>query len=259
MLTDDTDPVRAVEIASTRAWPATESAGHAGWLLRSTPGVDRARSNSAVTPPQGGGRVADLDDVTDWYDRRGLRPRIMVSPVERHPEIDAELDRRGWAVQWDVDLLVAPLAPLCDVPSGRGHEVHVATRADADWLHAWARCEGRSLEDVAAQARHVLAPLGTRAICARVGPPHAATGVGLGVVEGSWCGLFAMATVPEARRTGVASAVLRALASTAAERGAVAAYLQVTTTNTEARALYARHGFWRSHGYRTRVAPSPAS
>jgi ribosomal protein S18 acetylase RimI-like enzyme len=68
-----------------------------------------------------------------------------------------------------------------------------------------------------------------------------------------------MATVPKARRTGVASAVLRALASTAAERGAVAAYLQVTTANTEARALYARHGFWRSHGYRTRVAPSPAS
>jgi ribosomal protein S18 acetylase RimI-like enzyme len=249
-----------VEIASTRAWPATETAGHAGWLLRATPGVDRARSNSAVTPPHAGARVADLDPVIAWYEARGLRPRIMVSPLERHAAIDAELERRGWGVQWDVDLLVAPLAGLVEAASsGPSPPVHLTTPADAAWLHAWARCEDRSLKDVSAQAEHVLAPLGTRALHARVGTPQDPVGVGLGVVEGSWCGLFAMATLPQARRTGVASAVLRALAAAAARRGAVAAYLQVTTANAEAQALYARHGFRRSHGYRTRVAPLPSS
>ncbi len=263
MLTDDTDPVRAVEIASTRAWPATQTAGHAGWLLRATPGVDRARSNSAVTPPQGGARVRDLDAVIAWYVARGLRPRIMVSPVERHAAVDAELRRRGWSVQWDVDLLVAPVLPLAGaparVPGGDGTPmIHLTTPADPAWLHAWARCESRTLADVSAQAEHVLAPLGHRVLHVRAGSAEAPMGVGLAVVEGSWCGLFAMATHPDARRQGVATAVLRALAAAAAARGAVAAYLQVTTANTAAQALYARHGFRRSHGYRTWVAP-PAS
>ncbi|MCW3017008.1 MAG: GCN5-related N-acetyltransferase [Solirubrobacterales bacterium] len=258
VLTDDTDPIRAVEIASARAWPAAETSGHAGWLLRATPGIDRARSNSALTPPAGRARTDDLDAVTAWYEARGIRPRIMVSPLDRHPHVDAELERRGWAVQWDVDLLVASLDDLVRGPAGATAVAlwHAPTHP---WLQAWAACEARTQDDVAAQARHVLGRLGSRALYALAGTPDAPTGVGIGVVDGSWCGIFAMATAPGARRQGVASAVLRALAQGARQRGAVAAYLQVTTTNAAAQTLYARHGFTRSHGYRTRVAPAPPS
>lgn len=109
-----------------------------------------------------------------------------------------------------------------------------------------------------ATAEHVLAPLGHRVILARAGTLEAPKGVGIAVVEGSLCGIFAMATHPAARRTGTASAVLRALAAAARARGASSAYLQVTAQNTGAQALYARHGFRRLYGYRTREAPRQA-
>jgi ribosomal protein S18 acetylase RimI-like enzyme len=182
----------------------------------------------------------------------------MVSPIERHAALDAELERRGWTVQWDVDVLVAPLAAVPDAAQP-GPPVALRRTPDPGWLAAWAACEARALAGVQAEAEHVLAPLGARAVYALAGSEAEPAGVGLGVTVGSWCGIFAMATHPDARGRGVGSAVLRSLAAEARRRGAVAAYLQVVASNAAAQALYARHGFRRSHGYRTRVAPAAAS
>jgi ribosomal protein S18 acetylase RimI-like enzyme len=258
-LTDDQDPVRAVEIAAARAWPATLTAGHAGWLLRATAGVDRARSNSALPPPAGPARPHDLDAVIAWLRAHTSRPRIMVSPIERHAALDAELERRGWTVQWDVDVLVAPLEAAGGDAARPGPPVGLRSGPDPAWLAAWAACEDRALAGVQAEAEHILAPLGARAAYALAGRDADPAGVGIGVTVGSWCGIFGMATRPSARRCGVGAAVLRSLASEGRRRGAVAAYLQVVTSNAAAQALYARHGFRRSHGYRTRVAPAAAS
>lgn len=41
----------ALEAAAALAWPATiERSAGGGWLLRATPGLDRGRSNNALTP-----------------------------------------------------------------------------------------------------------------------------------------------------------------------------------------------------------------
>ena len=58
-----------------------------------------------------------------------------------------------------------------------------------------------------------------------------------------------MWVAPEARRRGVASAVLVALARSAAERGVASLHLQVDADNTDALAFYAGRGFERHHAY----------
>jgi ribosomal protein S18 acetylase RimI-like enzyme len=82
--------------------------------------------------------------------------------------------------------------------------------------------------------------------------------VGLVVVERSWAGLFCMATRPEDRRRGVASAGARRAAGWAAGRGARRLYLQVEEDNLPALRLYRRLGFWPSHHYHYRVMPAAA-
>ncbi|HEX7299635.1 MAG TPA: GNAT family N-acetyltransferase [Solirubrobacteraceae bacterium] len=82
-----------------------------------------------------------------------------------------------------------------------------------------------------------------------------AAGVGLCVGQRDWSGLFCMATVPSARRRGVARAVLGALAAWSRDGGARGLYLQVERDNAPAHGLYASMGFTRSHGYHYRVAP----
>jgi ribosomal protein S18 acetylase RimI-like enzyme len=104
-----------------------------------------------------------------------------------------------------------------------------------------------------------------RLVLARIGPPAGyvtatrdggVMGVGMVVVERGWAWVFSMATRPEDRRRGVATAVLQhAAAWGAADQGPRRLYLQVEQDNLPALRLYQRLGFQPSHHYHYRVAP----
>lgn len=73
------------------------------------------------------------------------------------------------------------------------------------------------------------------------------------VVDGGWAGVFGMATLPDARGTGRARAVLAALAAWASAHRADAMYLQVERTHEAALRLYANAGFTAAASYRYAV------
>jgi GNAT superfamily N-acetyltransferase len=233
-----------VEELAARAWPAAETLGRDGWLLRHTPSLTRRRSNSALP-------LADDPDpalVEAFYARRGARALVQVSPAEVRIGLDAELARRKWTCEGATDVLVAEAgAVLAATAPGR---VTLSERPEAGWLAAWAACEERADADEHAPA-----------VLARIEPPAAYArarsdlGVGLAVCERGWAGLFCMATAATARRRGIASQVVHALTTWAVERGARRLYLQVHSANAPAHGLYARAGFTRSHGYHYRAAP----
>lgn len=230
-----------------RAWPATVSElVDGGWVLRATPGLDRGRSNHALTPC----RELDPAEIPDaiarveaFARRHGIHTGIQVSPVSLHRELEAELDRRGWGSRWPVLVLAA----------GRSGEepadclaVERTDRATPEWLTAWARCEpGR---DVEAHARTVFPLLAGRATFARLDD----VAVGIAVEEDGVTGLFCLAVDPERRRSGLGTAMVRSLL---AGTTASTAYLQVEESNAPAIALYAQLGFSEAYRYRHRIAP----
>lgn len=61
--------------------------------------------------------------------------------------------------------------------------------------------------------------------------------------------LLTLAVAPDARRTGIASELLREFAATSRARGAAQAFLEVASDNAGAIALYAGAG-WRNAGRR---------
>ena len=231
----------ALERAAAAAWPAVEAEERGGWLLRHTPGLDRARSNAAL--PLAG--QPDPALAAAWYAERGARARVQVAPLERRTGLDAALAAAGWAERMRVDVLAAPVGEVT-ARLRCSHPVAVLALPTPRWLEAWERAEGRS--DAAAHDELVFSRLPT----GQGGYALAAGGVAVGLAilgpDGT-CGLFCMATRREARRRGLAGAVLAALAEWAQGEGATAMYLQVLTANAAAHALYARAGFERSHGY----------
>ena len=71
------DPVALIERLAANAWPAATVRHADGWLLRTTPGVARRRSNSALPPPSaataGPARLASaLDRAERFYAARHL-------------------------------------------------------------------------------------------------------------------------------------------------------------------------------------------
>ncbi|MBV0913972.1 GNAT family N-acetyltransferase [Anianabacter salinae] len=68
--------------------------------------------------------------------------------------------------------------------------------------------------------------------------------------------LLTLAVPPEARRHGIASALLDNFQAEATRRGAVTAFLEVSAENAAARALYAAAG-WHEVGRRPRYYRTP--
>jgi N-acetylglutamate synthase len=238
-----------LEAHAVAAWPATVMQPVDGWLLRATPGLDRGRSNHALTPCRAvaASEIPQAIAAVEAFARRhGVTPGIQVSPLSLHGPLMAELDRRGWGTRWLVLVLAAPVGSASAAAAGEP-VLDVADRATPQWLAAWARCEpGR---DVEAHAETVFARLTGRAAFARLLDD---TAVGIAVEGDGLVGLFCLAVDPARRRSGLGTALVRALL---AESGADVAYLQVEEGNTPAVALYRRLGFGEAYRYCHRVAP----
>ncbi|NGO69734.1 GNAT family N-acetyltransferase [Streptomyces boncukensis] len=250
--------VRELTAAAARGWPAVESERLGEWTLRASDGFT-ARANS-VLPRGDPGLPLDtaLDRVAGWYAARGLVPRIQVVP-EEDALLTRELAERGWADERHAVLRVGALAPLADrEPDAR---VELSREPDEEWLARYGRASGGRAD--AAWGVLTGGPsvwfAKVRAPGATGGAPGAAGGaaaIGRCVVESRWAGFAAMETAPEQRRTGLAGAVMAELARRALDEGASAAYLQVETENSAARALYDRLGFADHHSYHYRRAPA---
>ncbi|HJZ61562.1 MAG TPA: GNAT family N-acetyltransferase [Miltoncostaeaceae bacterium] len=235
--------VRVLEGLAARAWPALLAEPLDGWTLRFSVGAGR-RANSVL--PLDAGEVLGLGERIGagerFYAARGVPARFQVSPAATPPGLEKALRRRGYRIDAPTDVLVADLDQLAREASPRAAAVAIRSAPDRAWLEAWER-GGPSAE---AMLRLVPHPSAFASLAGGDG----AEAIGRGAVEGSWLGVFDMATRPGARRRGAATAVLAALARWGREAGARRAYLQVETANEGARAFYARLGFARHHGYR---------
>lgn len=232
-----------IERAAAAAWPALEAQERDGWLLRHTPGLDRARSNAAlplVVHPE-------VAIVEAWAAARGAEALVQVAPLEQRAALDAQLSAAGWAERMRVDVLTAAAADLAPPRQ----PVAALGRATPRWLDAWAFAEER--DDAAAHDDLVFSRLATGRTAFALAPGGASVGLAI-LGEGGACGLFCMATRRDARRRGLAAAVLGALGQWARGEGATLVYLQVLASNAEAQALYGAAGFARSHGYVHRAA-----
>ncbi|SDL87104.1 Acetyltransferase (GNAT) family protein [Nonomuraea maritima] len=224
------------------AWPAYEQRPHDGWLLRYAGGVTK-RANSVLAVDQPSDLDGAIRAAEAFYAERGQRCVFSIGPGVM-PGLDEELGRRGYA---EVDPTY-----LMTRSQGAGHPcavgaVRIEERPWDGWLETWWAVDGRFSDGLSVAER----------VCTGVPAWYAAyeedgrvLSVGRGVPQGDTLGIYCMATLPEARRKGLARTILRALTRHA---GVGSAYLVVTEKNTAAQKLYRSEGFEITTGYHYRV------
>lgn len=241
----DPDPALLDRLAD-RGWPALERAELDGWVLRASFGVtNRANSVLAVGMPRNRDLAGAITSVEQWYAERSLPTVFQLSPAAP-AALGPALAARGYREHSETDILVTARLPLPSTLSLPGMEV-ATTPSDA-WLDTWWSVDGRGGAAERAIAAGILA--GSPALYASVGDPEAPDAVARLALVDSWGGLYAVATRPEARRRGLARALVPALAAAAGQHGVQRLWLQVLADNAPAQALYAGLGFRRASGYR---------
>lgn len=235
-----------IERAAVATWPASTIERVDGWLLRHCGLLNRKRSNSALPPEAVADPVGALERVEKFYAARDVAPLVQVSPLGRHAELDAFLAGRGYRVVGPpTAVMFADGERVLADSRGESFEVRLESGPRPSWLVAGEAVGSKpesSLDRVPQPVRFAIALHG--------GVP---VGIGMFAVSAGWCGIYGMATHPDWRRRGVASAVLRAGARWAAGAGAPRFFLQVEAENPGARRCYEALGFAPSHEYHYRV------
>ncbi|MCC5580813.1 GNAT family N-acetyltransferase [Microtetraspora sp. AC03309] len=225
------------------AWPAPYRVAAGDWVYRHAGGVTK-RANSVLPLGECPDLGKAIDDAEGFYADLG-RPCVFSIGGGATPGLDAELESRGYH-------LVDPTLVMTRSSLEGSADPTIAPEPSPGWVDTWWRVDG---------GRH---PAGTESsakdwgvrILTGVPAAYASLGekaVGRGVRQGEWLGIYCMAVVPEARRRGLAGAVLRGLLGWGRDQGATRAYLVVTEGNEGARALYEREGFTVAGRYHYRV------
>ncbi|MFH7598296.1 GNAT family N-acetyltransferase [Streptomyces racemochromogenes] len=225
---------------TARAWQPLESEPLGGWTLRAAGGFTR-RANSVLALGDPGIPLDEaLARVTAWYARRDLPAYVQAATGAAGTQevLCAELERRGWVNEVSAEVRTGGLAPVADQDADVSG-IRLTREPDEEWLGLYGKVRDPEL------ARRMLVE-GPSVWFASLDGGRA---IGRCVVDGRWAGFGAVTVGPEHRRRGLATAVMAALARRALEEGASAAWLQVETDNTAARALYDGMGFAPHHAY----------
>jgi N-acetylglutamate synthase len=239
----------ALEAVAATGWRAAETAELGGWVLRADGGFT-GRANS-VLPLRAPGLALDdaLARASAWYAERGLPLKLLV-PTEARRLLDAGLGERGYLPDPEVHVMAARLDQVH--AAGRPDAaVTIADEPDEGWFSRYRDGAGASPVGRALLTRH------DNAGFASVRDGDHVVAIGRATIDDGWLGVTAVEVDPALRRSGLAATVMAALWEWGRERGAVRSYLQVSSVNAAAVALYTKLGYWVHHDYRYRTEPQP--
>jgi GNAT superfamily N-acetyltransferase len=249
--------LRRVEESSLNTLPAPRQLFYDGWLLRVNPGpTKRARSVTALfgsTLPLSE-KIAHCERL---YERRGLPCLFRSTPFDAPPELDRELDARGYAA---FDNTLVQIVSLASPPSfAPPADIEISVASASGFAEALATLEGAPARQRSTRRAWLAqTPLPTRAVVARL--DGRAVAVGQSSIDDGMAMIGSVATADDVRGRGIATAVVGALLAWAWERNAHHAYLQVNDDNCRALAVYRRFGFETVYAYHYRGKPeAPAA
>lgn len=244
--------IRRLEERTLNAWPALREVHYDGWLLRFADGFTH-RSNS-VQPLFAGSldveeKIARCERL---YAEAGLPCTFKLTAASEPAHLDALLTARGYEIETPTSVRTVPLAEVLDALPGAQVGVSVEAQLTEEWLRAYFACSGREADGLPI-ARRIFQSIAVPVRYASVLRDGHIVAVGCGVLDDGYLGLFDLATRPEHRRQGLATAIMAALLEWGRASRAATAYLLVVADNAPALRLYERCGFREGYQYWYRV------
>jgi ribosomal protein S18 acetylase RimI-like enzyme len=237
------------------AWPAANTSEHDGWLLLESGGYTR-RANSVQALKAGSLPLDEkIQHCETFYRWRGGRAVFKLTEATQPPELDAELEARGYVKSTPTSVQIRNLdidLPDCDIS-----EVRLESGPTLQWVEACASLwgiEGARTNSFKGIIRRIAADF-EPSFFASVTELGAIRTVGLGVVRDETLYLAELITAKAAQERGYARRAIVSLMAKGREHGLSRALLQVVADNEPALGLYRQLEFEEAYRYWYREAP----
>ncbi len=236
-----------LEALSDRSMPGSRRSLVGEWVLRASRG-STGRANSVWAAGDPGMAVNEALDRTElWYQEQGLVPIFQLFGSEVG-SLDAELAKRNYRRKSGAIVMTGPI----DSIRAESDPYRLNPRPTRCWTEP-----PPMFADLVADADRLseITETGLPQQCVIVSDVEGAPlGAAMSTLDQEWLGLFAMVTVPAARRQGVASFVINELVRRGIDAGASQVWLQVAPDNEGAISLYQRLGMTEAHRYDYRIS-----
>ena len=209
-------------------WPTARLWTEGGWTLRDGQGGGKRVSAATIAAPE-----ADIAQAETSMRAMGQRPLFMIRSGD--DPLDAELAARGYAIVDPVNLYVAPVAQLTDVPIPRVTAFDIWEPL-AIMLEIWAK------GGIGPERIQVMHRAKTKtAILTRWNEMPG--GVAFAAIHDGVCMVHAVEVLEHQRQQGVAKWLMRRAAFWAERQGADRLAVLCTKANVGANCLYQSLGF----------------
>lgn len=242
--------MRRIEDAGLNASAPPQQAFVDGWLLRLSPG--KAKRSRCINALQRGQLSLDqlLVRCKAVFGAAGLPLIVRITPFSQPPDLDRELELRGWH-RFDETLVLAlerlpASAPA--LPVGQ----HLLPVNAARYAEVVGQLRGSPPDQIAAHFERLAASQVPYQGHLLLGPKQELLACGQIAIEDGLVGLYDVFTPEHQRGRGHAERLCRALIARGLEQGARHAYLQVSEDNEAAMRLYRGLGFVSAYRYHYR-------
>ena len=245
--------IAELELLTSHCWPARDIVSYKGWVIQWNEGITW-RANSVL--PNSWESTASVESVVDYvielYKEKNTAPTFKMTTASQPRGLDELLEEKRFAKRMVTHVQTIAIQELsCLDP----HLPVDLFKANSDSLNALMHQSEREKKEIEGRKEIISRIAGSKTV-ARVMMHGRIAGVGLGVVEEDWLGLFSIRTLPEFRRQGVAWSISCALAKWGEDLGAERAFLQVEADNAPALNLYEAMGFQTFYTYWYRILES---
>jgi len=237
--------IKRFEEISNNAWPALQTIQYDGWILRFANGVTKRSNSVNLLYPSTISPDEKIDFCESFYRSRKIDPCFKITAIADPPEIDDLLARKGYFVLSTISFQTIDLLGN-DLKEPEG--IHLENDLNPAWLDDFIRMNAfdpMRKPVYTGIMNQVLTPKCLVSI--RHG--QKTTGVGLGVLEGKYIGIFDIVVDPDYRNSGLGIRLVNAILCWGKKAGAETAYLQVLTNNNPALNLYRKMGFNEIYKY----------
>ncbi|CAB0817509.1 N-acetyltransferase [Corynebacterium diphtheriae] len=227
--------IRAIEVATAKAFPGIEHTWCGQWLLRAGDGVTERSNSAAPLGPQALFTPVPYEEIKEFYRRHNL-PALILVPERIAP-----------AILGDGPEIIVMTHPLDNVSEINDVHAEFLDQPDDDWLELY-HFRGKALP------RHALELLRTtidgRMCFGRLKRDGKTVAITRGTITDSYLGYSAVEVAPEYRRQGLATELGAAMLAWGKAHGAHTAYLQVIESNAAGIGLYHKLGFVEHHRHK---------